>query len=300
MRLDIMPIVFKEIDYLYTQSTEIDKKSGCIGHLRGDFAKSGDEFHTTWFDHESSLKTDEFNADFDDVINKLRAEGMPLSGLSAMEAYCGKYPGSRISSTQNNYGFRVRTDKHCYFIRCTPQAGDYNFYVYAYRTAVLYPDKIRFINTHYNELFRIPDSGSIVVTRPEGEEYIGDCKFLDETHTEINGECYHICQFAEIQERNGATVKPETMPEINRGYRIIQRNTVGDKVFKLGVNPDAVQRFVTWQSYTDNPTCYDWGHYWNDRSTASTDLFQRTDGERRGVSYDHTKLIDRKKNKDAR
>ena len=32
--------------------------------------------------------------------------------------------------------------------------------------------EIRFITPNYDELFRIPDGGSIVVTRPEGEEYI--------------------------------------------------------------------------------------------------------------------------------
>ena len=149
---------------------------------------------------------------------------------------------------------------------------------------------IRFIDQNYNELFQIPDGGSIVVTRPTGEEYIGICKFLDETHVNINGECFHICQFAEVQARNGATVKPETEPEINRGYRIMQRNTVGNKVFKLGHNPNAVQKYVTWQSYRNNPASYDWGHYWSDKSTAKTDLFHRTDSERTGRVYDHTTL----------
>jgi hypothetical protein len=158
--------------------------------------------------------------------------------------------------------------------------------------------EIRFITPNYDEIFRIPDGGSIVVTRPEGEEYIAECKYLDATHFEANYNCYHICQFAEIQERNGATVKPETEPEVNRGYRIIQRNYVDEKIFKLGVNSNAVQKYVTWQSYRDNPAIYEWEHYWNDKSTANTDLFLRTDSERRGTSYDHTTLIKSPKNRD--
>ena len=157
---------------------------------------------------------------------------------------------------------------------------------------------IRFIDTNYNELFRIPDGGYIVVTRPDGEEYIAECSYLDETHLRVNGNCYHICQFAEIQERNGATVKPDTEPEINCGYRIIQRNYVRDKVIKLGVNPNAAQKYVTWQSYHDNPTSYDWGHYWNDKSIAKTDLFLRTDSIRTGKYYDYTTLIKQQKNRD--
>ena len=161
--------------------------------------------------------------------------------------------------------------------------------------------EIRFIDPNYKELFRIPDGGGIVVTRPVGEEFISECKYLDEAHFESEGACWHIMQFAELLYRNGASVKPEDEPEINHGYRIIRRSTVGDKVFKLGVNPNAVQRYVTWQSYSDNPARNDWGHYWSDRSTANIDLFRRADAERRGIPYDHTELIKQHKTRnDAR
>lgn len=165
--------------------------------------------------------------------------------------------------------------------------------------------EIRFIDPHYNELFRIPDGGRIVVTRPEGEMYpgvceqwIGTCKFLDECHTEINGECYHICQFAEIQERIGSTVKPEAVPENVHGYIINARTFVGNKVFKFGHNPNAVQPYVTWQSYKENPERNDWGHYWTDKSTARTDFFLRADAERTGKSYDHTTLIKKRSDRE--
>ena len=104
-----------------------------------------------------------------------------------------------------------------------------------------------------------------------------------------------------MQAHVSATVKPETEPEINHGYLIIQRIYVGDKVFKLSVNKDAVQKYVTWQSFQENPDSYDWGHYWSEKSTAKTDLFYRADAERRGVSYDHTTLYKQSKNRyDAR
>lgn len=164
--------------------------------------------------------------------------------------------------------------------------------------------KIRFIDSNYNELFRIPDGGRIVVTRPMGEMYpnfqeqwVGTCKFLDEYHTEINGECYHICQFAEIQERIGAVVKPEIEPEMVGSYRINARTFVGDKIFKFGHNPNAVQPYATWQSYKDNPDSNDWGHYWSDKSAARTDFFRRADAERTGRSYDHTALTRENKNR---
>jgi hypothetical protein len=161
--------------------------------------------------------------------------------------------------------------------------------------------EIRFIDPHYNELFRIPDGGRIAVTRPDGEQWVGVCKYLDECHFEINGECLHICQFAEIQQRIGATYMPEPETETIGGYRVTRRTFVGGKVFKLGHNPDAAQPYATWQGCQSDPTRNDWGHYWQDKSTANRDLFLRADSERTGRAYDHTTLITpkaRDKNRD--
>ena len=164
--------------------------------------------------------------------------------------------------------------------------------------------EIRFIDPHYNELFRIPDGGRITVTRPMGEMYpgvqeqwVGTCKYHGEYHVDINGECYHICQFAEIQARIGSVVEPEPEPEMVGNYRVTRRTFVGDEVFKMGHNPSAVQPYGTWQSYKDNPAANNFGHYWHDRNTASTDFFRRADAERQGVSYDHTKLAEKERNK---
>ena len=44
---------------------------------------------------------------------------------------------------------------------------------------------IRFIDSDYKELFRIPDGGSIRIVYPPGdgrETATRQCKFLDETH----------------------------------------------------------------------------------------------------------------------
>lgn len=68
---------------------------------------------------------------------------------------------------------------------------------------------IRFIDSEYNTLFRIPDGGNINITYPDDRGTITrDCKYLDETHTDIGNNCYHICQFAEVMERNRATYEP--------------------------------------------------------------------------------------------
>ena len=70
---------------------------------------------------------------------------------------------------------------------------------------------IRFIDSHYKDLFRIPDGGCIQIHYSD-ETVVKPCKFIDEYHTQIGTNVFHICQFAEIMERNGASYMAE--PEI--------------------------------------------------------------------------------------
>lgn len=70
---------------------------------------------------------------------------------------------------------------------------------------------IRFIDSNYKDLFRIPDGGCIQIHFPY-ETVVKPCTFIDEYHTQIGCTVFHICQFAEIMERNGASYMPE--PEI--------------------------------------------------------------------------------------
>ena len=71
--------------------------------------------------------------------------------------------------------------------------------------------EIRFIDSHYKDLFHIPDGSCVQIHYPD-ETVIKPCTFIDEYHTQIGYNVFHICQFAEIMERNGASYMPE--PEI--------------------------------------------------------------------------------------
>ena len=79
---------------------------------------------------------------------------------------------------------------------------------------------IRFIDSRYNELFRIPDGGYIRVEYPD-RQFSVKCRHIDEYHTYIGTEVFHICQFAELLKRNGGRCQPE--PESNAvemGWRL--------------------------------------------------------------------------------
>ena len=96
------------------------------------------------------------------------------------------------------------------------------------------PDKskrrIRFIDAEYNTLFYIPDGGSIVMTRLDGGSVIRFCTYIDDYHTLVGSNVYHICEFAEMQERSGNTYVPRT-PKISAEigtYEIYQIPAIAD------------------------------------------------------------------------
>lgn len=77
-----------EDKYTFRQSTQISMQTGLIGHLRADMDTDGNGFFSSWFDFREELKTDEFKAELDDVINSLREEGDILHNHRALTKYC--------------------------------------------------------------------------------------------------------------------------------------------------------------------------------------------------------------------
>ena len=73
------------------------------------------------------------------------------------------------------------------------------------------PKDIRLINSHYDDLYRIPDGGVIQVDYPDGRSFTARVEHLDDYHFDMGGlgNVFHICQFAEVMERNHADFYPE-------------------------------------------------------------------------------------------
>lgn len=223
-----------EDKYTFRQSTQISMQTGLIGHLRADMDTDGNGFFSSWFDFREELKTDEFKAEFDDVINSLREEGDILHNRRALAKYCYCTPQSRMQEEPGYYGVRVDTEKYAYLLRLNPDRGEYNLYCYCYRRDLLdqhlkdAEKGIRFIDSHYKELFRIPDGGKIKIRYSWNEERVRTCRYIDNYHVEIGNNLYHICEFAERMEQNGNTVIPlrSSLPE--QCYVFVQtENCVG-------------------------------------------------------------------------
>ena len=217
MELKITSMTPADRLYAYNQSSQLEGQTGCIGHLRGDFG-SGQEFYTSWFDHRREYKTDEFKAELDEVVNALREKDGLLYTRDSMTRFCYQRPEAEFEGNYcAEYGFKVQTPQHTYMLRCNPNYGDYNFYLYAYVARFLehHMEKakqgIRFITPGYKELFHIPDGDHIRILCSDGSHMDRSCRYIDEYHVEIGSDwdnLYHICQFAEMMERNGNAVIP--------------------------------------------------------------------------------------------
>lgn len=73
-------------------------------------------------------------------------------------------------------------------------------------------DDIRFIDSRYQEQFRIPNGGTIEIEYPD-RTLAARCEYIDDYHAYIGSEVYHMCQFAEVMERAGGVFRPETAVE---------------------------------------------------------------------------------------
>lgn len=210
-----------ERKYTYTQSSQLISQTGCIGHLRADMDTDGNGFFSSWDNHRGDLKTDEFKAEFDEVINALRFSedyGPILKNRSALTNYCYSHMESSYGGDNREFGVRVDTAQYAYLLRLNPNKGEYNLYCYCYRRDWL--DRhmknaekgIRFITPDYKEKFRLPDGDMIRIITEAGENRDREVRYIDDCHLEVSSglgcNLYHICEFAENLERNGCTVIP--------------------------------------------------------------------------------------------
>ena len=91
--------------YAYSQSSQIEGQTGCIGHLRADFDSDGNSFYSSWADHNASLKDQAFKDEFDHLINTLRGLEAPdasqtqhkaiLRDRAVLTSYCYRHPDSK-------------------------------------------------------------------------------------------------------------------------------------------------------------------------------------------------------------
>jgi hypothetical protein len=122
----------KSEEKLFYACDEEDIVISKIGHMRFDFG-NGRQFYGTWFGGNDELNNEDFKAEFNEVTKILRAD--LLKYRSAMDKFIREHPSLDLGSRGN--GYKVQTDEHTYYLRCNPQAGDYDCYCFCYERELL-------------------------------------------------------------------------------------------------------------------------------------------------------------------
>ena len=205
--------------YSASQSMQLKGQTGCVGHLRAGTGMDAQGFLKTWQSHRQDLDTEEFQAEFESVLNALVGDGQYggfLKSRDAMRDFCQEHPESGFNEGFD-FGFRADTAQYSYLIRLNPYSDEKNLSICCYRRNSLdrhmkQAEKgIRFITPHYEEKFRIADGDMVRIKCWDGRELDHVCRYIDDCHVEIGkgwDNLFHICQFAEMMERNGNSVIP--------------------------------------------------------------------------------------------
>lgn len=183
--------------YIAQQSMQIAGQTGYIGHLQVN--KQGDS--RTWTEHNKSLYTDGFQQDLEAVLHAFQSQPQnEADGTLDLRADTAQYSflihrDIEKDETVFRCYFREWMNRH---MRCAEQG-------------------IRFITPDYKEKFRIPDGDRIRIQHSDGSHWDFVCRYIDETHLEVGNNLYHICQLAELMQRQGSTIIPlrSSLPERN-------------------------------------------------------------------------------------
>ena len=226
MDITLRPMTQEERLYSYTQSSQIRSQTGNIGHLRAYYESNGTTFCSTWFDFRKDIKTQEFMEELDDVIGHYLLDEESgedfLFSRSKLSKFCFSHPEAADQDLQAFF-FRADTEDHAYLLRLNPNRGEYCMYCYCYRRDWLDQHLqearrgIRFINSDYQELFRLKDGGKIRVHFRDGTTEEKTCRYIDSTHFEYGFgalSVFHIAQFAEWMENGGCTVEPVSREDV--------------------------------------------------------------------------------------
>ena len=131
-RFLLRPASVSEAGMFYRMTPDQERANGSIGHLRMDFGRKGTGFWSTWFDHSvGELNTSEFKAEIDEVVNTLRES--VLKDRVSMRRFCRESGGELgMNFGIPQYGYVVETEHYRYCLRCKPQEGDYDGYLWCF------------------------------------------------------------------------------------------------------------------------------------------------------------------------
>lgn len=213
--LELKAATTQETLFAYKLPTAINSYIGLIGCFRADYGSDGTSFCHSFSDGPYKDKADKngFKDIFNNFVNELTAS---LSNFEQMSKFCENSVFARHESGLFSGDYLFRRDEGLFslIVKMIPVQGVYNIYIHCYFKEQLdyyieHSKKgIRFINSNYRELFRIPNGGQITIEQPNGNLTPCVCYYIDDYHTVIGHNIWHICEFAEKMERIKTPYKP--------------------------------------------------------------------------------------------
>ena len=212
----------EEILYTYKNPNIISVHTGLIGYVRADFGPTGREFYHTWWGFRLEDNSESFSETLDRIIGFYRKKGRLLSDRQTLEKFVNDTSNEVLEFGKDygfgdDYGVRIDEGDYAFLMRLNPLKGNYNFYCYCYKKDWLdshipkAKKGIRFIDSHYNEKFRIADGEKVIIKYPNhAKSRTETCRYIDDYHFILNKNIFHICEFAELAEQDGQTVEPAT------------------------------------------------------------------------------------------
>lgn len=200
--------------YTFHQSHQLSMQSGLIGHLCATIGTVENDFHYTWTTYNQRLYSKEFITELSSVIESFKEKGCFLHSIDTLTDYLNKTAHTASNGASDYFGTRIDTTDYTYLFRMCPSQKESTLYCYCYKKDRLISQLehaesgIRFINSRYTELFRIPDGGRIRIKNKDGSSHDYACRYIDQYHLEVGHDLFHICEFAERMETNGCLVEP--------------------------------------------------------------------------------------------
>ena len=208
MELVLRPLTEAEEKYTYSQSVQISTQIGLLGYLRAYMGRNGTDFFSDWFDFRKELNTEDFQKEFNKMIDSYRKDGEFLSNRSALTEFCQTI--KCFKKDDCSFGVRVDSDNYAYLCMLNPNRCEYNLYCFAYKKDWLdrhiheAENGIRFVSPVNRELFRIKDGDSIRILYPDGKYRDCICRYVDPYNFETDNTVWHIFQFSERMKELGA------------------------------------------------------------------------------------------------
>lgn len=227
--METRPLAEAERKYTYMQSMQIRGQTGSAGVLQGRYGGDG-KLRPVFLDPGGKPAADGPCAGLADALRGLCSHGGGLlQDLGAMREYASRHPQDAFRGRDGKeYGFRADAGGYAFLARFDPSRDDYNMEIHCYVKGQLdrhireAGEGIRFIDSRYNELFRIADGERIRITDAWGHSSERACRYIDGCHTEIGGVLFHICQFAELMERGASSYAPAGPGDGRAGGRLLE------------------------------------------------------------------------------